>query len=481
MPWTGPGITNDEVKALENTRTWDSVMLHSMCLKILGSMGPGRKMRLLDGLSPQARKADGDVLALLRADGDALALLRADRAVPEPPPASPTELKLLQADGDALERLTADRAAMKGLEAQPALERLTADRAALELLQADQIALELLRTDQPARERLRADRAALERLKEIQAALERLETDRAALELLQAYIRFSIEMAGNPRKYDNFEAICSAVYCRLIVRSMDEFRVTVMYEALFNQSERYYRFGRRESHLSQDEIARLWQPNPRRRYAVEASGERRLWENMLLSWDGDTSMAGRDPTLERKMFAWLWRCLEPGDRENAAAKLTEPEKRRLTELDENWPDREEQAAEAGPAPDKPCGLFEKIDRYRRKNGIKATSLYELFGSDEMGRTYLSWKKKWKECEANGFRTLPKTRLSRQNIIDISLFFHLTIPQACELMMMAGYAFNDGDEDILRQLGKNGSSADQTGPSHNDRHRESTEGADTAYE
>lgn len=287
----------------------------------------------------------------------------------------------------------------------------------------------------------------LPRIDRLLDVISQQQEDKSSAKLLLVYMRFSIEQRKNPRKFDNFEAICSAIYRRLMKQKSEQYNFTVMYEALFGQTERYYRFARRKTHISLEEVGRLWEPGKNRPYSVPESPQRRLWENVLLSWDENTSIAGRDSTQEREMLALLWKSIEADDRAMALKQLNDMERQKLMDI--------EQGIVCEPTSlDGPNGLYDLIIYYRKTNKIKNACLFEILGIDSNGGTFGNRKRAWMECEANGFQTVPNARLSKQNIIDLSLLFHLTIPQAYELMMKAGYIFTSGDEGILSQLSKN---------------------------
>ena len=270
--------------------------------------------------------------------------------------------------------------------------------------------------------------------------------DRDSILLLSAYIAFSDELCQNPKKYDRFDAVCSTIYCRLMLRDPREYyevdyTMEDMREALFhysNTSRRLDGVDKSPILFTYERIAKMWD-NSWSKYKVEPSPQRRLWENVLLSWDRDNTTVGRDAVLERRMMAFLWDFLWPEEIEDAKKDMTDTEHQWLAQLG---------AIEQSEQLPKQCprDLFGAIEYYKELTGIPWWRLTEVLNISKKD-TYDHKKRLWNDARKVGFTRLPRrdARLSRKQILDLSEAFHLTVPQTGALLMMAGYRLSSDDE------------------------------------
>ena len=273
---------------------------------------------------------------------------------------------------------------------------------------------------------------------EARALLSKADSNTNDPELLSAYIQLGDELRWNPGKYDSFENVCSALYFRSQPLQEGFYNVTDMYCALFNTPTQYYRYRDGETHLSLEKIQSLCQP-------LKPAAVARLWENMFLSLDPEIATPGRSAEPELGVFNTLKNSFKPVEWTNLVADLTA--------VESHWVKGCDSEDDVRTLPEFCHGhLYMTIKYYQKRNRLSLFDLHEIVSVHR--NTWSHWKKAWMDCEEHGFEKIPTNRLSRCQMIELAKAFKLSVGQAHEFLMMAGYRFTEADEDVSDFLMKN---------------------------
>ena len=261
--------------------------------------------------------------------------------------------------------------------------------------------------------------------------------DDALDERLMVYIALSDELRARPDKYATLKSVCRAVYSRQTRKK--DFNDTEMMEGLFDWSKRYYRFAKGESLLKPEEIRDICAGF---RSAVVA----RVWENQFFALYDDIATPGRSAAPEAALLDRLLGALTMGEWEAIEGALP-PLQRELIGISAS--------RVRLPALPAECRghLYMAIRHYRMLRNMPMEEVYA--SAYTVKNTWGNWKSDWEACERAGFASVPKARLSRRGLINLALRLRLSVWQAQELLLMAGYRFTGDDLDAIEALRQNG--------------------------
>ncbi len=258
---------------------------------------------------------------------------------------------------------------------------------------------------------------------------------------LRTCVSFGSDLRSKPDQFDTVDKVCMSILRRQTNReavSKDDYGKAL---GLSGRVQRL-RVEKGEAGLSYANITGICS-------GFQDPVLRRFWENRLFELFPEVSVAGRQGDLEMRSLVWLCAALQRSDNyQNILDKIEESDRGSLEALLSAR--TEEPPRKFG---EEPVRLYSAISALTKTVGLNISDL----AGDELGiqpNTWYSWRQNWTLAEGDNFKDgIPKNRLTRVQMMLLSVIFDLDLYESAYFLALAGYRFIPGEPDgeVIRSL------------------------------